>query len=813
MKLNEEQLAIFNAVINSKKPFIIIQGKAGTGKSFLVKKIQQKLNCNILVPTNMAKSVYENAQYRASVIHSFFAGELDPLENEYQDPSNYIGPRYTQYAQYTIANKLSNEHHLILDEISMVRADLFEMINKICQIAKGNNLPFGGMQIIAVGDMLQLPPIVQESAEGDEGAILKYLQDTYGGIYFFNSKVFQSYLQEKLPHIDFFELKHSVRQLHDPDYEKLLDVLREPQNNQDIVSALEKINERVVPLENIPEAKEVTTIVTTNAEVDKINQKQLDSLAGAEQESPAEFQICKRDCFIDKTQQATLQFSATAVSEAYNSQDYYVLDVPSNFTQVLKYKIGSKVMFTKNYKEGKFPYKYSHGDAWMCPVTVNNGSFGIIKEVVNGDIIVEPIEQVGHETIKVKRVEQKRRQLKYDKETKKPKVAGVIQTTKQYPLKSGYAFTVHKSQGRTYREVVIDLSDKGMFATGQLYVALSRAESLAGVYLTKRLTLSDCMVDVQLIGFLNQMRAQQVLPKLPAEILAEKPLTERCAKFKEKIILSKLAQEVKDDIYIILKAYNHAYQSEKYLFAQTELERILDKAEPFCSDKNLLVPIRHALKESATKESCDRILGTIENLCSYMVKCSPTELFQTEHRMPVPGQDIPSVQEIVFDKPGIIGFTYQKLFAPYLQGASRVTLTEPWLVEDYQIESLKEFIDLLIQIKKPNTKLYLNLITRRKNNGIEQRALQQRLGKLKRLYADRGIDLNYENNFHDKLEIHDREIIADTGWKIKLGRGLHIWMEPQCAEREAQAYRPCNGGFSIIYMKSSAGLNRAAKEK
>lgn len=788
MDLNTEQQMIFDAVIQSTKPFVFIQGKAGTGKSFLVKKIQQRHGCTILVPTNMAANYYKGC--KVSTIYSFFYGEVDDYRNGFQEPAEYTGPRRT-LGRTSIAETLQYVEHLIIDEISMVRADLFEMINKICQIAKGNQRPFGGIQIIVVGDMLQLPPVVSENSEEEDSVLLKYLQDTYGGIYFFNSKIIQS----NLKNIDFYELKKSVRQQGDPAYEKLLDVLREPTDSKQVREALEKINERVVSPENLPTAREAIHIVTTNSKVEKINEQQLGLLPGEEQFCSAEFQVCKKNCTIEDGPAFTLKFDANCVPEAYNPQEYYALDVPSKFAPVLKYKIGSKVMFTRSLKEGRQPYRKER-DFWTCPMDVDNGSEGIVREIWLDAIFVEPIQQDRHALIKVKREVEERPQLKYDEKTKKLKKIGTIQKTEQYPLKSGYAITVHKSQGQTYSQVIIDLSESGMFAPGQLYVALSRAENLQGLFLTKRLTTSDCKADVQLIGFLKQMRTGSNLPVISAELLEEEPLPEACQQFERTILESKLPQSAKDDMSALTKEYNSAYRNGKYQFAYSEMDRMLDKIEPCCADKTILGQIRKELQQNATRESCDNLLKRIGELGASLEGNPTPELFRTDHRMPVQQSDGPFVHKIKFDKSGQKGFTYEKLFAAYLRGATQITLTDTFVRDQHQFDNLREFINLLIKLN-PNTKLQLKFITRDMHQA-------PRLLNIKQYCRDNHISFTFD--YKDRDDIHARTIQTDTGWEITLDRGLDIWIEPPFGvEREPdQADRPCKGGSFIDYDRISA---------
>ena len=156
MPLNDEQKTIVTDILRRPVPITVIQGKAGTGKSYLIRELAPRLgNTQILCPTNLAKLVYRSAQ----TMHSFFVWEFDDLVEGYQNPDGYNALR-TRY----FYGKSEYVDALIFDEISMVRADTFEMMNKICQVAKRSSAPFGGIRVIIVGDLYQLPPIVEEEA-------------------------------------------------------------------------------------------------------------------------------------------------------------------------------------------------------------------------------------------------------------------------------------------------------------------------------------------------------------------------------------------------------------------------------------------------------------------------------------------------------------------------------------------------------------------------------------------------------------------------------------------------------------------------
>lgn len=213
MSLTAEQQKIADEMCEDLKPITFIQGKAGTGKSYLIKELVNILGIDeILCPTNLAKQVYEkDYNVSARTIHSFFFREFDDIDEGFQNPNEY-----NQVKNEYFISEIQEKNIIVIDEVSMVRSDLLEMIHKILSTAMGNDLPFGGIKIILVGDLFQLPPVV-ESEE-----TLKYLKNEYGGVYFFDSHV----IQENLSQIKFYELNESVRHQDDSDWVKMLDMLR-----------------------------------------------------------------------------------------------------------------------------------------------------------------------------------------------------------------------------------------------------------------------------------------------------------------------------------------------------------------------------------------------------------------------------------------------------------------------------------------------------------------------------------------------------------------------------------------------------------
>lgn len=179
------QEEVIDYLTGSPSGITFIHGKAGCGKTYLIKEIESKVTgSRVLTPTNLARSMYRNAY----TYHSFFWGALDDIDEGYQNPRNlHSGKVIGERARRNVLETTL----LIIDEISMVRSDAFEMMNQICQLVKCNDrLPFGGIPIVVVGDLFQLPPVVEDKA------ILEYLLQEYGGIYFFHSHVIKENIKK-----------------------------------------------------------------------------------------------------------------------------------------------------------------------------------------------------------------------------------------------------------------------------------------------------------------------------------------------------------------------------------------------------------------------------------------------------------------------------------------------------------------------------------------------------------------------------------------------------------------------------------------
>ncbi|MBK9254390.1 MAG: AAA family ATPase [Saprospiraceae bacterium] len=404
---------------------LFITGRAGTGKSTLLQVFRNstKKRVAVLAPTGIAA-----LNVKGQTIHSFF-GFPPRLINK-----NEIEKRRN--------NKMyKNIDLIIIDEVSMVRADIIDNIDIFLRINREINYPFGGVQMIFFGDLFQLPPVVASPFERE------YFRTSYETPYFFSAKIIKEL------NLRMIELSHVYRQ-EEKSFIQLLDSIR--LNNMDF-DDLMYLNERYMPL---PEDDEYfITLCSRNDIATKINDSELNAI-----EYPA------------------FHFQANVMGE-FNPQLY-----PTEFNLILKE--GAQVMFVKNDPQKQFV----------------NGTIGIIAELHQDKIMVRILDDNSIEKI-IETEKQEWEILKYEQDKDKPNhiASKVVGTFKQYPIKLAWAITIHKSQGKTFDRVIIDMGS-GAFESGQTYVALSRCRTIEGIVLKQALRPRDIIVDERISEYYEQVK-------------------------------------------------------------------------------------------------------------------------------------------------------------------------------------------------------------------------------------------------------------------------------------------------------------------
>ena len=413
---------------------VFLTGKAGTGKTTFLRRIKEstRKQAVVVAPTGVAAI---NAG--GTTIHSFFQIPPAPYVPSMSENANFFAKQKVSAVRRKLFRQLEL---LIIDEISMVRADLLDLIDLILRHYRYRpKEPFGGVQVIFIGDMYQLAPVC--TAEDWE-----MLRHFYRSPYFFHSRV----LEARQP--VYIELDHIFRQTN----RLFIDLLNEVRNGHLSPMSVSLLEKRYNPNFSREEAEGYITLTTHNANADRINHEALDRLGGKASEYEAE------------------------VKGDFPEKSY-----PAD--NLLQLKRGAKVMFIANDKEN--PHRYF------------NGKIGTVTDMDEESVTVECDE--GGEPIIVGRETWNNVQYRLDRETNAIEET-VLGTYSQIPLRLAWAITIHKSQGLTFDRVIIDAG--AAFASGQVYVALSRCRSLEGLVLSAPLSAEAVISDPVVDSFIGHTR-------------------------------------------------------------------------------------------------------------------------------------------------------------------------------------------------------------------------------------------------------------------------------------------------------------------
>jgi hypothetical protein len=418
-EITDEIQEICDQVKSGKNLFIT--GRAGTGKSTLLAYLRSEIldQQHIVVGFTGVSALNVGGQ----TIHRFFNFKVD-VTIDYVLSDEYL-PRNRK-----IMRGLKT---LVIDEVSMVRADLMDCVDaSLRRFGPKPGTPFGGVQILFVGDLHQLSPIVKRSE-------MKFINSNYETPFFFSSHSVEELEYERV------ELTHIFRQ-SDPEFISILNAIRHDEATPELLATL---NSRV-DVDFAPEEDDFyLTLVTKKQLAIDINLANL-------REIPSE------------------NFLSIAQVTGSITGDEFPTDMHLNF------KVGAQIMLVNN--DGQ--------ERWV------NGTIAIIESIHIDAVKIEDsfvrvriagrdeLYDVHRHTWDVKRPRSLGDRLIYD----------TVGSFTQFPFILAWAITVHKSQGKTFDKVIIDLSQP-TFASGQLYVALSRCRSLEGTVLRTPVTEDHVIVD------------------------------------------------------------------------------------------------------------------------------------------------------------------------------------------------------------------------------------------------------------------------------------------------------------------------------
>ncbi len=458
--VEEPVIFISNPLFDLAEKFVLqtsrslfLTGKAGTGKTTFLRRIKSTTSKNTVVvaPTGVAAI---NAG--GTTIHSFFQLPFTPFIPRNKGAyDSRLADRYSLLQNLRIEKEKREIFRaldlLIIDEVSMVRCDVLDSIDIVLRhFRRREDLPFGGVQLVFIGDLFQLPPVAQPS----EWSILR---DYYQSPFFFDALV----MKELQPL--YIELKTIFRQRD----ENFIGILNRVRSNEVTNEDLKVLNDRFDPGFQPREMKYVI-LTTHNDKADRINTQKLLELT----DTARAFQASVEGEFPER-----------------------IFPTDRNLTL----KKGAQIMFVKNDVERVRRYY--------------NGKIGTISRIGEEGIFVEFEGEEGE----LELVKDSWRNMRYTLNTTTGAIEEeVLGMFTQYPVRLAWAITIHKSQGLTFRHAIIDAGSS--FASGQVYVALSRCTTLEGLVLRSTISRSAVITDQRILEFASrEMSESRLRPLLEVE--------------------------------------------------------------------------------------------------------------------------------------------------------------------------------------------------------------------------------------------------------------------------------------------------------
>lgn len=426
---NPQQMLAYELVANTNSSFFLT-GRAGTGKTTFLRNVQKMVDKQFitLAPTGVAAILAGG-----DTIHSFFGL-----------PMEVCTPGTCGKLSEARIQTLLHVDTIIIDEVSMVRCDIMDAVDYTLRKTLRTTQPFGGKQMIFVGDMFQLPPVV---CQGPERELLHDLYRT-DDFFFYKADAIKRIRLVKI------EFEKVYRQNEDKQFLHILENVRMNKLTPEDVMHLNQHIGRPQGDENM-----VITLTSLNKTADNINRQRLADIDAEE--------YCYEGAIVGKFEEKKLPVELN-----------------------LRLKVGAQVMFTRNDPQRR----------WA------NGTLAKVVKLMkdeihvaldNGDVHAVPC--VSWDSVS----------YEYDSKLRKLKKE-VTGTFTQYPLKLAWAITVHKSQGMTFDRMSLDLS-RGLFAAGQLYVALSRVRSLDGLYLSKKIIPQYAHTNREIITYASSYNDERLI--------------------------------------------------------------------------------------------------------------------------------------------------------------------------------------------------------------------------------------------------------------------------------------------------------------